>query len=304
MLTVEALCSQMKASGRPLSQRAARDWCSKGLLPHLPRHGLGRGRGSEAFWSDPRVFEQARIAYDLLARYSRADFARLSLWLLGFKIELRDVRTAYRKSIERHLHLMLAHRGKQPDENVGRLATMFGRQFANQTAAPADAQEAITGLAEEFLQVYYGTDSEFVGEGLAELWQKAAPLVGTSSTSGGLADFKPGDEDLMAWAYYLRRFVSLPAQREMVESASDYELMRARRLMRCAIGCFRRFDPSVDCRDDIESVGGWFVIVFGRPAVPILIALLRQDTIRHEIMAWLLDAAQRLPHKVKRPAPA
>jgi hypothetical protein len=101
-------------------------------------------------------------------------------------------------------------------------------------------------------------------------------------------------------ADWLGRFASLPMQREMVRSATDYELMRARRLLRFLVGFYRRFDPSVDCRDDIESLGGWTLVVLGRSAVPILIAVLRQDTIRHEIMPRLLEAAQRL-RKVRRP---
>jgi hypothetical protein len=178
----------------------------------------------------------------------------------------------------------------QPDDNVGMLATMFAQEWVKQTAAPSDAGFAFEGLAEEYFQVVCGTDSEFAGEGLAGLWQQTAPFW----DAGRSADFNPSDEDFLTWADYLRRFVSLPAQHKTVETASDYELMRARRLMRFAIGCLRRFNPSIDCRDDIESPGGWCLMALGPLVVPILIALLRRDSIRHKIVSFLLDGAKRL----------
>lgn len=123
-------------------------------------------------------------------------------------------------------------------------------------------RQADIPLDKLLVSVLYATDSEFDSDGLAELWQTASPFMNASSASRRSADFNPSDEDFRTWADYLREFASLPAQREMVESATDYELMRARRLVRFAVGCFRRFDHSVNCRDDSESLGGQFLIVF------------------------------------------
>ena len=73
MLTLKALCADMEASGRYFSERKARDWWTKGLLPRPRRDWPGRGRGSVTFWTDPRISQQARAAYDLLTAHPRAD---------------------------------------------------------------------------------------------------------------------------------------------------------------------------------------------------------------------------------------
>ena len=171
---------------------------------------------------------------------------------------------------------------------------MFARQLSKKTTAPPDVRDAITDLTKEFLGVFYGAGSEFVGEGLAELWQKAAPFVDTSAPSNGLADLNLRDEDITMAADYLNRFVSLPAQLDMIRSASDYELTRARRLMRFVLAYLRRNDPSPGKRDDIESLDGWLLVVFGRPAVPILVRVLREEVVRQAIMSRLLIAVRTM----------
>src|SRR5215472_16793341 len=103
MLTVKALRSQMEASGRDFPKRKVKDWLSKGLLPRPHRPGLGQGPGRPAnSWSNPRVLGQARNAYDLLDLYPRTEFARLGLWLLGYDVELRHVRSDYDTIIEQY----------------------------------------------------------------------------------------------------------------------------------------------------------------------------------------------------------
>src|ERR1700748_1164763 len=109
VLTLASLRSAMEASGRPMSERKARDWLSKGLIPRPPRPGRGQGKGRPAYsWSNPRVLVQARVAHDLLERYPRAgaDLACLSLWLLGFDIDLGRVRMAYDESAEHHCSML------------------------------------------------------------------------------------------------------------------------------------------------------------------------------------------------------
>src|SRR5260221_3191778 len=103
MLTLEALCSAMEASGRHLTQRKARDWWTKGLLPRPKRRSLGRAKGTETFWDTPDVLRQAREAYDVLARHARTDIALLHLWLLGIPVEFRTVRSGYLELNSRHL---------------------------------------------------------------------------------------------------------------------------------------------------------------------------------------------------------
>lgn len=289
MLTLDALCADMAASDRQLSPRAARDWWTKGLLPRPRRRGLGRGRGTETFWTDPRVCQKARVAYDLLALHPRADIALLSLWLLGFPVGLRSIRAIYRKLINRHLRSVHERPGKRADDIIGKLAEVLARRQTSKGAAPVDARQALADLTGEFLGIFYAVDGDLVSEGLAELWERAAPYMGgAASLSGGLADLHPRDEDLATWAQYLKELVSLTAQRKAIRSASDYELMRARRLLLFVFGSLRRIARAAECQDGLEEIGHRLLIVLGRPAVPILVAVLRKDAFRHKIMLSLL----------------
>lgn len=297
MLTLAILCADMEASGRYLSPRAARDWWTKGLLPRPERHGLGRGRGTETFWLDPRVSQQARAAYDLLEFHPRTDIALLSLWLLGFPVSLRSVRTVYRKLINRHLRSVHGRAGKRPDDIIAKFAEILGRQQADNNSAPTDARHALTDLAVEFLGIFYALDSELISEGLAELWEKAAPYIGgNGSRPYGFADLHPRDEDLATWAKYVKEMVSLTAQRKTISSASDYEMVRARRLVLFVFGYLRRFARAAESQDDVEELGRRLLIVLSRPAVPILIAVLREGALRRKIVSSLLDFAKMLPH--------
>jgi hypothetical protein len=304
MLTLDALCADMEASDRYLSQRAARDWWTKGLLPRPHRRGLGRGRGTETFWTDPRVAQQAQAAYDLLADRPRADFALLGLWLLGFPISLRSIRAIYQNGISRALRSIHGCPGKRPDDIVGNLAAAVARQLLSKNGASLDAQHAFADLAIQPLEIFFGVESELVVQGLAELWEKAVPYMGAAtSQSEGLAFLHPRDADIAMWTRYLEAMVSLPAQQNTIRWARDYEFMRARRLVLFVFGYLDRIARAAKCNDEfIEEYGPRFPIAFGRPAVPILIAVLRDDSLRHKIMAPLLDFLKDLPRPADWPA--
>ena len=102
MINLAELCGEMEQSGRHLTPRTARSWWTKGLLPRPQRRGLGRARGTETFWLDPDVIDQTKAAYDLLAGHSRTYTALIGLWLLCFPIELKLIRKAWHKLIERN----------------------------------------------------------------------------------------------------------------------------------------------------------------------------------------------------------
>ncbi len=304
MHTLDALCAEMQATGRHLSPRAARDWWTKGLLPRPQRHGLGRGKGTVTFWTEPRVSQQARAAHDLLAAHARTDTALLSLWLLGFPIDLRSIRASYQKVINDHLGLVHRHPGCQPDDVVGKFAATLARQYAKTSGAPADVRQALAELAVDFLEVVYIPDNEIVIEGLSELWEKVAPYIGGgASCFSGFADLHLHDENLGVWLCRVKEMASLPAQQTTIARASDHELMRARRLIIFVFGNLRRIARAAACQDDCEKFGRQLLVVIGRTAVPILVAVLRQDAFRHKIMSSLLEVVHTLRSSDKWIAP-
>ena len=77
-------------------------------------------------------------------------------------------------------------------------------------------------------------------------------------------------------------------------SASDYELMRARRMVLFVFAYLRRITRASESEERFEEFGRGLLIVLGRPAVPILIAVLRKDALRHKIMLSLLDIAKMI----------
>jgi hypothetical protein len=215
---------------------------------------------------------------------------------------LRSIRAIYRKVIGRDLRSVHGRPGKRPDDIVGRLAEALARQQAGKNGAPRDAQQALADLAVELLEIFFGIDSELASEGLAELWEKAAPYIGTAALqTGGLAVLHPRDADIATWAHYVKAMASLPAQQNTIRRARDYEFMRARRLVLFVFGCLRRIARAAKCQDDFEKLGQRLLIVLGRPTVPILIAVLRKDAFRHKIMSSLLDFVQMLPRPAEWP---
>jgi hypothetical protein len=291
MVTLDELCAAMDASGRFLTERAARDWWTKGLLPRPKRRGRGRGIGTETYWRDPRVIAQAKAANDFLAVHSRTYSAALHLWLSGFPIDLRLVRGAYQRIIGRHFRSLGRGRMNDLEEAVSGLATNFARDIAKSKPLPKEAMEAIADMASSYLHIFYGTGEEFEATGLAELWAIAEPYTGAGKQQ---ASHSITDNELEVGALYLGQFASLPVQRAAVEAASDYEMIRARRVLQFVLGNIRRMVMSLPDSHDIDKQCGSLHIILGRPAIPILIMILGDDTLRRTTIPFLFDLAIKL----------
>jgi hypothetical protein len=294
MLKLKELCANMAATGRKLTPRKARDWWTKGLLQRPRRRGLGPGRGTETFWTEPHVMQRACAVYDLLAEYPRVDVAILGLWLRGFPLDLGVIREVYRRSISRHFRSARGRSRRPLHEWVHELADGVARQTARNGAAPREVRRTIADLAVEFLGVFYGLREEVAIGGLASRWKNATPYLGGAAW----AEVHLQDDDLATWAQYLEEMASLPAQREAIDSATDYELIRARRLVRLAFGYFGRVARAIERGEELREFAQRFLLIFGRPAVPVLIAVLRKEALRREVASFLLDIGKRLPRSL------
>ncbi len=214
-----------------------------------------------------------------------------------FPIGLHSVRTSSCKAIDRHLLGVRGLAGQPADDVVGKLAEVIARRWAKENAAPADARSAYADIAVEFLEIFYGVDSELATEGFSELWQAIAPHLGrTTSGPRVFTELSLDEDDFATWAGYVKELASFPAQREMLVTASDHELMRARRVVLFAFGNLRRITRAGGGQDNFEELGRRLLIALGRPTVPILIAALRNDNLRQKIMSLLLDFARMRKH--------
>jgi hypothetical protein len=296
MINLIALCAEMERSQRHLTPRAARDWWTKGLLPRPQRHGLGRQKGTETFWVESRVIEQAKATYDLLARHSRTYSALIGLWLLGFPIDLKLVRPAWMKLIARNLPRERTRAGNtRLAEAVGELAAKAARGLLR-PESPADIQHAATDFISEILFAFYGVDDEPATCGLADLlaatvpyWSKVTPRP------------MPFDDTHIEWLIvHVRECASLPKQRETLRSATNYEFTRARRVIHVVLGALKRAARRVPPgqSETLEELGRGAAIIFGRAALLPLIVILRGPSGRRIIPTLL-----RLSHGMKQRLP-
>ena len=162
-----------------------------------------------------------------------------------------------------------------------------------------------------FLDVYFGVDDEATTEGLAKLWETVAPYLSLKGADvGRLAELHLTDDDWDGWVQSLKEFGSLPAQRETLQSASDYELQRARRLVLFVVGHLRRLAKATGPWEGSEEGVDRLVIAIGGWSIPILVAVLRNEGLRHKTTSLLLKLAQKLsaeggptPRRAKTAAP-
>jgi hypothetical protein len=284
MLTLDHLRADLAASGRSLTPRAARDWWTKGLLPRPQRRGLGRGKGTETFWTTQNITEQAQVVYDLLVWRPRVDVVIVGLWLLGFPVDLRRVRDVYER----------AHCGvvsQPPDDAASESADMFVRQNVKIDKIPADAKDAGINLAVEFFGVFYGVKEPFESFGLEDYWKLVKPYL----NSEAFADMHLRDVEFETYAKYLKAMVSLPAQREAIVTASDYELTRARRFVHFVFGYFDHLARTDKRNEKFDGFGRHSLIAIGATAIPILIAAFRNNTARQKIFSGVLDFVMMIP---------
>jgi hypothetical protein len=287
MLTLAELCADMAAMGRDLTPRAARDWWTKGILSKPDRRGLGRGKGTETFWADPRVRQRAQIAYDLLAAHPRADTAILGVWLHGFRVNLDTIREIYLRSIDHHFRSVRGRSRRPLSEWVYELADRGARQSAKTSAAPKEVRSTLADLGVEFLGVFYEPRKERSISGLASRWKNAAPHLGGAAWD----EVHLTDDDLATGAQYLGEMASLPTQCAAIASATPYELMRARRLVFFAFGCLARVGRANGLAKQFEKVNPLAIVDIGR-LVPILIAVLRNKTLRRLVVSGVLYYAK------------
>ena len=294
MITLKALLDGMAASGRPLTERAARDWWSKGLLPRPRRKGLGQGRGTETYWTDPRVPAQAEASYDLLALHARTYSVAAHLWLSGFPIELALVRGAY--------HRMLRAQN-DPGKKVSAFAAQISRHLVRNGRIPRAIRDNLTDLMLPYLETFFSVGETFdedelsdFGGGLSDLWAEVGPCLWDTKGAGAPA---LSDHQLGVAASYLSRMGSLTAQQNAILSASDYELIRARRLLLFVRGYIRRLADLSGPLDALDTHCRNFSIAMSRPAIPIFVMILREDWLRHRITGFLLDTAAKFRQRMQ-----
>jgi hypothetical protein len=285
MLTVDELCAGMERSGRYLTPRAARDWWTKGLLPPPRRRWRGRGKGSQTFWTTPRVLEQAQAADDLLSRHGHTYTALIGLWLQGFPVDLKLVRGSYLKLIDRSAPWCRRRTQRaEPEDEIGALAQQIATKLLKQES-PKGIREDATNLLSEILSVFFGTGEEPETFGLAEIWQVVAPYWRDGR------DKQPAytDEQFDWFITHLQEWASLPAQRETLQRATDGDLVRARRVIHLVGGCFARLSPP-NQQVEFGERRRAMLIVFGQPALPVLAKILREP-LGKKIVPFLLQLA-------------
>lgn len=296
MVTLIELCAEMERSQCHLTPRAARDWWTKGLLPRPRRRGLGRQKGTETYWLDSRVIEQAKATHDLLARHSRRYTALIGLWLMGFSIDLRLVRSAWLKLIARDLPRKRTRTANTPlADDVGELAAKVARGFLL-SESPADIQRDATDFLNEILSAFYGVDDKRATNGLAELLAATIPYWSNETSQRMMFT----DAHIKWLIMRVQKWASLPKQRETLRSATDYEFSRARRVLNVVLGIFKRAARRLpmDQREALKELGRGAVIAFGRAALLPLIVILRDPSAGRVVPTLLL-----LSHGMKQQLP-
>jgi len=253
----------MTRSGRQLNRRTARDWWTKGLLPRPATTGLGRGKGRVTFWPDNRIVGQAQAVFDLLAKHRRTETVLVWVWLIGFEVEPRVLKRAWVSLIAKSRPWVRVR--NELGDQVGVMAATWARHWEGSTVI----REKVEPLLHEALGVFFGTGEEITVQDLGAL----AMAVITAQQEGTGAHRRPtggiSDEDIAFLLELLRDYWSLAAQREAIENATEYEMVRARRLLHVFLGYFRRASSG--------NIDGWraAAVTFGKPVIPLLLRLLR-----------------------------
>ena len=304
MFTLADLAGAMEESGRRLTPRTARNWWTVGLLPRPQRTGLGRGQGTVTFWQDRRVVMRAEIAHDLLGRGVSFRGTAAGLWLLGFPVPLDTVRAAFVDQVAGHYR---RGRGRSRDgleaglwQHVGH----FVRSDARARGGSAGDEEgvALHDLTGELLELLCGVgdnapdagdSGEWSVDTAAELLFQIEVLKPFTQRYGAIEFAAVRAETVEEVATWIRQTASLRRQHEAVTHARQHDWIRARRLVRLAIGLLDRADAAASPQQHAANRALFTRLAVGRARLlfPILLAVVRTPEQRRTATNALAAAA-------------
>jgi hypothetical protein len=205
--------------------------------------------GTQTFWVDRRVIDQATDAYDLLANHARVYTAIIGLWLSGYPVELAIVRRSYLSLIDSNS--VWQHRRTKPREAEDAISELIPR-VANRLLrprSPAEIKNELTDLLLPFVTSFFDLDEDDPIEGLAFNWATARPYLLNQSPT----PFDFSDQQLQWFKDRLSDWASLPRQRDTIQTVDDHDLVRARRMVHLALGTLWRNTPQAS-RPDLEGL--------------------------------------------------
>jgi hypothetical protein len=286
MFTLADLTGTMEQTGRRLTPRTARNWWTVGLLPRPQRTGLGRGQGTVSFWQDRRVVAQAEITHDLLGRGVSLRGTAAGLWLLGFPMPMETVRAAFADQVAGYYR---RGRGRSRDgleAGLWQHVDDFVRSDARARGGSAGDEEgvALHDLSGELLELVCGVGDSGPEAGDSGQWSvdTAAEVLFQIEVlkpfTQRYAEFPAVQaETVEEVATWIRQTASLRRQHETVTHARQHDWIRARRLVRLAIGLLDRADAAASPQQHATNRAlftrlavGWARLLF-----PIALAVVR-----------------------------
>jgi hypothetical protein len=286
MLPTPITPSQLKIlltdRGMKSSERTLKDWRLKGLLPPLISRGRGRGKGKQQFWRSPKLLEQAVVVSKLVQLKYPNDEARLVLYLFGFRIAPKRVRSAWLSRLGKMQARTLAKTRaiiKRPgnaycdaETQASALVENYVRIFAAQFGLRTDliTQLAIDLFRLAFEQRYIADDN--VQPDLIEVFAEIMKI-------GAFTESQLSDSTFEAVIKFIQQHMSFEPVSATMRSATDEELQHAIRRWRKVLYLARFVLPSSITEGQVAiflSAG------FGKLLLPTFIQFIRNGRL-HQI---------------------
>lgn len=290
-VSVEDVLAVLWRSGRPVTERALRDWVEKGLLPPRRRVGRGRGQGVAWVWTDRAIVRQAAIVDDLLTWHGRVATAGLPLWVLGYDVPVEAVRGQLLAFLNGFLSALT---GNAVDEEEVRDWTYdFAARMvrARSVRLPSEMTEALLAI---FLDAWVNRVSAPDQQPLDYVIEDWRAFVSGNMAQSGSADLRadgrnPGD---VAEVQNVLQRVSLPRLREAVTTASPAAFQEVQQILSRGLEVVLqlvRTTPEMHAATRDLITAPWSLLtLLGSHGGPLLLLAVQEEPTWHDAVVSIL----------------
>jgi hypothetical protein len=270
------IIDQLFKTGRFTSGRALSDWRTKGLLPKLKREGKAQSRGVVQYWDEPDILERATIVHDALSINRRTYYAQWVLWFCGFSIPPATIRKIWTGLLESARIKRKAEPGNIPADKytseIEQLSNRIKRGHKLESLVAYPIAREIILAANEHPKIRIDR-YEF-----SELLVACSRLV-KERTIPGKNDISVSGAFLSEMQRFERSYISLQAIRDLLNSSSDAEFVRAQEYLRClgsalrAMGTAQGLTPQLE--NEILKLRTQFASSFTPPIFRLILMVIR-----------------------------